>query len=491
MKPFFWNKIGNVAGESSVWNDLVDDLQLDFSDLEDTFVLNEAPPTPSQISAPRKANVITLLDITRANNIGIMLMRIKMDHIEIRRALLEINDQALSLDDLKAIGKQLPTPEEIERIKSFEDVSKLAKADQYFSQIMTIPRLSARLECMQYRRKLLLEIEEVRPELNILRNASRELRSSTKFRQTLQVILLIGNTLNGSTFRGNAKGFQLDSLLKLKETKTAKGGPACPTLLHYVARTLLRKDPSLTTFIDELPNLEAAARVSASTVLQNVNSLVSGLNQVQEEVKHISALGNRSGDHFVAVMRRFISETTPSVEALKNMGDTVDKELKSLLLYYGEKQDGPEAPKPEDFFGLIASFSSSLQKCALEVHDAEAKLGSTPSTPASRPVISPAIQSSSLPVPSVLVQQAPEQEGPVEPTIKGSQDATTPTGARTPTQGSTGYAAGNRSLGRGDLDEAIRSMRTAKRRQRVPRPASKIFLDGATHSSRPASRLFD
>jgi len=55
------------------------------------------------------------------------------------------------------------------------------------SQIMTIPRLSQRLDCMFYRRKLDLDIEEIRPELGILRNASQELRSSTKFRKILQV----------------------------------------------------------------------------------------------------------------------------------------------------------------------------------------------------------------------------------------------------------------------------------------------------------------
>lgn len=52
---------------------------------------------------------------------------------------------------------------------------------------MTIPRLSERLECMIYRRKLDLEIEEIRPELNILRNASHELRHSRRFKQILQV----------------------------------------------------------------------------------------------------------------------------------------------------------------------------------------------------------------------------------------------------------------------------------------------------------------
>jgi hypothetical protein len=30
-----------------------------------------------------------------------------------------------------------------------------------------------------------------------------------------QVVLVLGNTLNSSTFRGGARGFQLDSLLKV------------------------------------------------------------------------------------------------------------------------------------------------------------------------------------------------------------------------------------------------------------------------------------
>lgn len=46
----------------------------------------------------------------------------------------------------------------------------------------------------------------------------------------------------------------------MKETKTAKATPECPTLLHYIARVLLRTEPKLALFIEELPNLEPAAR---------------------------------------------------------------------------------------------------------------------------------------------------------------------------------------------------------------------------------------
>lgn len=62
-------------------------------------------------------------------------------------------------------------------------------------------------------------------------------------------------------------------------------------------------------------------------------------------------------------------------------------------------------------------------------------------------------------------------------------------GLMPPTMNSQGRAAGGRqTLSRGDLDQAIRSMRDGKRRARPDRdrPLSKIFLDG-----RPSSRAFD
>jgi hypothetical protein len=42
-----------------------------------------------------------------------MLSRIKLGYPEIRKALLDIDDHSLSIDDLIAISKQLPTSEEV------------------------------------------------------------------------------------------------------------------------------------------------------------------------------------------------------------------------------------------------------------------------------------------------------------------------------------------------------------------------------------------
>ncbi|KAI0034599.1 hypothetical protein K488DRAFT_83894, partial [Vararia minispora EC-137] len=478
LRPFFWNKLQTPVVASTVWGEVptTRESAFDLADLEATFSLENASSARTDgggkeaalLRSPSlKAGPTTLLDITRANNVAIMLSRIKLSAPDIRRALLSLDDERLTTDDLKAIGRQLPTTEEVARLSDFGDVSRLAKADQFFFEIMTIPHLGTRLECMIFRRRLELDVEELRPELDILRNASREVKGPPGPASAFQAVLSVGNALNGSTFRGGARGFKLDALLKLRETKTVKGGAGCPTLLHYIARILLRSDPTLVTFVEDMPHLEAAARVSVQTLQTSIASLVDGLIQVKEEMKRMrSDRTTPSGDQFAQVMGPFIALSTETIDAMSNMGGAVDMELQGLLAYFGETPDAQDAPKPEDFFSLILAFSASLQKAALEVHDADAK-GAAKAKLAAAPA-----------------QEAPEQQVAANNTVKMAKDSLA-------LPASQGHAASGHSIGRGQLDQTIRSMRDGRRRARPEReerrPLSKMFLDGG----RPVSRAFD
>lgn len=308
VKPFFWDKMNKAVIQSTVWSDMPPSVQPDLNDLVPMFsVSNEDSKLLKSSSTPgqaRKQKTITVLAVTRANNIAIMLSGIKVAFSDIRKALLELNDDNLTFDNLISISRQLPTSEEIARLKNYEDITRLTKADQYFSQIMSIPSLSQRLESMLYRRKFDIDVKEIRRELCILRDASLELRASARFKDVLQIVLFMGNTLNESTYRGGACGFKLGALLKLRETKTVKGGKDCPTLLHYLTRVLLRDNPALITFVEDLPNLESAIRVSFQTVVQNVDALVIGLSKIQTEVQHVRTSQTlEQGDQFVAVMK--------------------------------------------------------------------------------------------------------------------------------------------------------------------------------------------
>lgn len=202
------------------------------------------------------------------------------------------------------------------------------------------------------RRRFEMDLEELRPELSILRNATDELRASAKFKSVLQVVLAVGNSLNAATFRGNAQGFQLEALLKvgqlvyffedygpaeaslssqLKDTRatvTAPGATAgTATLLHHIARLMMKQSDGLIDFLSESPHVQAASRsacfppgtirswlvlmhalatdplVSAATVAASVSAVTNAISAVRAELDVMKRLPTSSPiDRFIPVM---------------------------------------------------------------------------------------------------------------------------------------------------------------------------------------------
>jgi hypothetical protein len=54
----------------------------------------------------------------RSNNIAITLARLKLPPARIKKAILEVNDDLLGVDDLTTLARMLPTPEAVRRPRS-------------------------------------------------------------------------------------------------------------------------------------------------------------------------------------------------------------------------------------------------------------------------------------------------------------------------------------------------------------------------------------
>jgi len=294
-----------------------------------------------------------------------------------------------------------------------------------------------------------MEMEGVRPELAILRNATLELKRSTRLRAILQVVLRLGNRLNAATFRGGAQGFQMEALVKLKETRTAQSNSMCPTLLHYLAKVLRRSDPNLVQFQEELPHLEEASRLAPQAVFVAAQTLSKGLDQVKQTIRLCGTKNPQ--EKFLLVMQDFVARSEPQVTALTNMANSVEHSLGDVLAYFGEA--GDEAMKPEDFFALVLTFSSDLQKATLELPEEEpvtdAKHQNTGSGGSDGGSIVP-------PLPNILAQPQKHLKAPSlrKETVRGR---------------------GGNSMIRGQFDQTLRSMKDGHRTTR--NRLSKIFLD--------------
>jgi len=163
-------------------------------------------------------------------------------------------------------------------------VSELAKAEQYFLEIMDIEDLDLRLNCMNFKLKFPDLVEELKPDIEAVFKACNQAKTSSKFKGILELILAIGNYINGNTNRGLAYGFRLDALLKLIELK---GNDPKKTLLHYLVEQIDKKYESLKGFDEEINYVQHAAKVSAPTIQGNIGHMKHEVDKLQRAIEKL------------------------------------------------------------------------------------------------------------------------------------------------------------------------------------------------------------
>ncbi|XP_020687682.1 formin-like protein 3 isoform X2 [Dendrobium catenatum] len=268
LKPLHWVKVtramqGSLWADSHISEDQSKAPEIDISELESLFstVVDDVRGMDKGVARrgnTNKPEIVHLVDMRRANNCEIMLTKIKMPLPKMINAVLALDTTALDIDQVENLIKFCPTKEEMEMLKNYSgNKEMLGKCEQFFLELMKVPRVESKLRVFSFRIAFSTQVNELRSNLNIINDASTEVKSSAKLRQIMQTILTLGNALNQGTARGSAVGFRLDSLLKLSDTRARNNKS---TLMHYLCKLLAEKMPELLDFYKDLIHLEAASK---------------------------------------------------------------------------------------------------------------------------------------------------------------------------------------------------------------------------------------
>nr|XP_009683663.1 PREDICTED: formin-like protein 1 [Struthio camelus australis] len=291
MPVFNWVALKPSQIDGTVFTELNDEKvlqELDMSDFEEQFKTKAQGPgldlNALKVKATQKASKkVTLIESNRAKNLAITLRKGGRSIQDICTAIETYDQQALSLDFLELLLRFLPTEYERTLISKYErdqqPPEELSDEDQFMIRFSKIPRLAERMNVMIFLGNFGDTAQLLMPQLNAIIAASMSLKSSTKLRNILEIVLAFGNYMNSSK-RGAAYGFRLQSLDALLEMKSTDRKQ---TLLHYLVRVITEKYPELTGFHTELHFLDKAGTVSLDSVLQDVRSLQQGMELTRKE----------------------------------------------------------------------------------------------------------------------------------------------------------------------------------------------------------------
>jgi diaphanous 1 len=217
--------------------------------------------------------------------------------------------------------------------------------------------------------------------------------------------------------------------------------------------------------------------VSLQATSQSVEAVAQCLVRTSAELDLLQT-SSAPNDQLAGALIPFIAEAAPVIARLTALQSDLNRELKALLHYYGEKVEGEDSTKPEDFFAMILGFSSALHKAAAEMSKDVVKEAGKGEPKADLSKLSVAAQKREASSGSITPTSAPTSIRAMQ-----ADDALS-----TLAMGLPKSVAIRGTMSRGDLDEAIRSIHGGVRRQdrmqgtmgreRASVRLSKIFLDG-------------
>uniref|UniRef100_A0A665VG97 Formin-like protein 1 n=1 Tax=Echeneis naucrates TaxID=173247 RepID=A0A665VG97_ECHNA len=352
MPLFNWQALKSNQVAGTIFNELDDEHvleEINMAAFEEQFK-TKAQSAPVDLGtlkmklAHKMPSKVSLMEANRAKNLAITLRKEGMAASDICCAIETYNQRALSLDFLELLERFIPTEYDMKLIHNYEcegrPLDELSEEDRFMVHFSKIPRLHQRISTLTFMGNFPESVQLMQPQFNAIIAASGSIKSSSKLRKILEIILAFGNYMNSSK-RGPAYGFRLQSLDLLLDTKSTDRRQ---TLLHFIVSIIQDKYPELQSFYTELHFLDKASLVSLDSIRQDVRALQRGMEVTRREFTL------EKENH---VLQTFLSRNTELLDSLTADEQTAQDVYESVVEYFGESS---ETTPPPMFFPVFVRF---------------------------------------------------------------------------------------------------------------------------------------
>ncbi|KAJ6664661.1 hypothetical protein lerEdw1_006234 [Lerista edwardsae] len=252
MKPLYWTRIQlhskRDSSASLVW-EKIEEPSIDYHEFEELFsktaVKERKKPISDTITKTKNKQVVKLLSNKRSQAVGILMSSLHLDMKDIQHAVVNLDNSVVDLETLQALYENRAQSDELEKIekhgkssKEKENAKSLDKPEQFLYELSLIPNFSERVFCILFQSTFCESISSIRCKLELLQKLCETLKSGPGVMRVLGLVLAFGNYMNGGNrTRGQADGFGLDILPKLKDVKSSDNSRS---LLSYIVSYYLR-----------------------------------------------------------------------------------------------------------------------------------------------------------------------------------------------------------------------------------------------------------
>ncbi|XP_053918959.1 formin-2 [Cuculus canorus] len=381
MKPLYWTRIqlhGKRDSSASLVWEKIEEPSIDYHEFEELFsktaVKERKKPISDTITKTKTKQVVKLLSNKRSQAVGILMSSLHLDMKDIQHAVVNLDNSVVDLETLQALYENRAQTDELEKIEKHSKASKekenaksLDKPEQFLYELSLIPNFSERVFCILFQSTFSESICSIRRKLELLQKLCETLKNGSGVMQVLGLVLAFGNYMNGGNrTRGQADGFGLDILPKLKDVKSSDNSRS---LLSYIVSYYLRnfdEDAGKEQCIFPLPDpqdLFQASQLKFEDFQKDLRKMKKDLRACETEAAKVYQLSLEEHlQPFKDSMEQFISQAKVDQENEEKSLTEAHKSFLETAAYFCMKPKlGEKEVSPHSFFSIWHEFSSDFK----------------------------------------------------------------------------------------------------------------------------------
>uniref|UniRef100_I3JMN2 Formin 2b n=1 Tax=Oreochromis niloticus TaxID=8128 RepID=I3JMN2_ORENI len=359
MKPLYWTRIQlhtkKDMSSSLVW-ETIEEPNVDFQEFVELFsktaVKEKKQPLSDTITKSKAKQVVKLLNNKRSQAVGILMSSLHLDMKDIQHAILNLDNTVVDLETLQALYENRAQQEELDKIekhikstKDKENAKPLDKPEQFLYQLSLIPNFNSRVFCILFQSSFSECMSSITRKLDTLQRVCKVMK------KILGLILAFGNFMNGGNrTRGQADGFSLDILPKLKDVKSSVSNRMLKTKYYFVP------DAGRETCVYPLPephDLFQASQLKFEDFQKDLARLRKDLRACISEVEKVCKISDEENlEPFKEKMDDFLKQ-----------GDNwcIFRFLELTVFFSVKAKAGEKEVSPNMFFSIWHEFSSDFK----------------------------------------------------------------------------------------------------------------------------------
>uniref|UniRef100_A0ABI7VPT9 Diaphanous related formin 3 n=1 Tax=Felis catus TaxID=9685 RepID=A0ABI7VPT9_FELCA len=308
----------------------------------------------------KKIKQLKFLDSKIAQNLSIFLSSFRVPYEEIKMMILEVDETQLAESMIQNLIKHLPDQEQLSSLSQFKsDYNNLCEPEQFAVVMSNVKRLRPRLSAILFKLQFEEQVNSIKPDIMAVSTACEQIKKSKSFSKLLELVLLMGNYMNAGSRNAQTFGFNLSSLCKLKDTKSADQKT---TLLHFLVEMCEEKYPDILTFVDDLEHLDKASKVSVETLEKNLKQMGRQLQQLEKDLETFPPPEDLH-DKFLTKIYSFVISAKEQYGKLLKLHENMETLYQSVMGYYAIDV---KKVSVEDFFNDLNNFRTTFMQARKE-----------------------------------------------------------------------------------------------------------------------------